>query len=292
MPAATTHVEFARDVFNSLSPALQDGIKNMPLYYLGSQGPDFFFFSRLMALPGSLKYCGDTMHEIKIAETIRYMDEYTARESALRSYFYGFLTHYALDSTAHPLICAFAAEEHAVLGTHETEAHFREEGEIDVYVLNRKNRSAHQYGVYTDLKVTKQDAALLAKMYHELLLDIYGIDAPVERIRQTAGEVYFATRALKPNRLKFALVEKIESLAGAPHLISGMMLENKKSLPAVLNLAHREWEVPGYGGLKDTRSFDDLYQEALEKAIHLMKKREPEDFDRSFVGLPIPIISW
>ena len=201
MPAATTHVEFARDVFNALPKELQDQVTNMQLYFLGSQGPDFFFFSRLMALPGSLKKYGDLMHVEKIAETIRFMDVYTERVPALRSYFLGFLTHYALDSTAHPLVCAFAAEEHKTLGTHETEAHFRMEGEIDVFMLNRKNRSARQYGVYTDLKVSKEDAALLAKMYHELLLAVYGMEVPEKNIRQTAGEVYFATRALKPDRL-------------------------------------------------------------------------------------------
>ncbi len=287
MPAATTHVEFARDVFNALPAELQNGIRNMPMYFLGSQGPDFFFFSRFMALPGTLHGYGNLMHDEKVAETMSFMDAYTEGKADLRSYFLGFLTHYALDSTAHPLICAFAAKEHETLGTHEGEAHFREEGEIDVWILKRKGRSPSQYNVFSDLRITKQDAEALADMYHALFLEVYGTDIPMSRIKETAYEVWLITKLLKPSRLKHALIRNGESLLKLPHMISGMMLQDKDTDPAVLNRKHEAWTVPGYGGLRDTRSFEELYEEALYKAERLLEKRSPEDFTKNFVGLPL-----
>ncbi len=287
MPAATTHVEFARDVFNHLSLEQQKGITDKSMYFLGSQGPDYFFFSRFMFLPGSLNKYGNLMHDEKVEEAIMFMDHYSEDIPALRSYFYGFLTHYSLDSTAHPLICSFADREHQETGVPVSEAHFREEGEIDVYVLGRCGRSAKQYNVYSDLHISKENAKLLAQMYHQLFLSVYEQDVPEKQIYKTAAEVHFITKALSPSAAKFKLVYQAEKLAKIPHLISGMMLENKNTDPAVLNLAHNEWRVPGYGTLTSRASFPELYDEAMAKAKHLIKERTHSDFDRTFVGLPI-----
>ena len=57
MPAATTHVAFAKDVYR-LNTDVQSKVENMPMYLLGSQGPDLLFFSRASILPGSLKKYG------------------------------------------------------------------------------------------------------------------------------------------------------------------------------------------------------------------------------------------
>ena len=112
MPAATTHVEFAKDVLRSMDEEHASMITNKGMFYLGSQGPDMLFFSRASLLPGSLKKYGDLMHDEKCDKFIEYFDKYSDNDSDLRSYFYGFLCHYALDSTAHPLINAVARDTH------------------------------------------------------------------------------------------------------------------------------------------------------------------------------------
>ena len=53
MPAATTHFEFAKDAYNLLDENIKEKITNLPLFYLGSEGPDLFFFSHYVALPNS-----------------------------------------------------------------------------------------------------------------------------------------------------------------------------------------------------------------------------------------------
>ena len=287
MPAATTHVEFARDVFNEMDPELQKSITDKQMYFLGSQGPDFFFFSRMMMLPGSLHRYGVLMHHKNVEEAIQFIDRYSADSPALRSYFLGFLTHYALDSTTHPLVNAFAKKEHEELGTNETEAHFRQEGEIDVYILKQHGRSFKEYNVYSDLHINEEDAHLLADMYHQLFLHVYDLDIPESRIYETAWQIHWITKALFPSKLKYNLVKKAEQLTKKPKLISGMMLYDKNTDSKVLNLDHEVWSVPGYPGLTSRSSFPDLYLEAKQKALHLMKERKHEDFDRSFDGRPI-----
>ena len=90
MPAATTHVAFAKDVYR-LNPDVQAKAVNMQMYLLGSQGPDLLFFSRASILPGSLKKYGNLMHEHKVYEIIRYFEQYAKKDPDLTSYIYGYL---------------------------------------------------------------------------------------------------------------------------------------------------------------------------------------------------------
>ena len=53
MPAATTHVEMAKDVLRT-SPEIAKLVKNRQMFFLGSQGPDLLFFNRASILPGSI----------------------------------------------------------------------------------------------------------------------------------------------------------------------------------------------------------------------------------------------
>ena len=53
MPAATTHAEFAKSVYEAMNEDQKKEITSFPMYYLGSQGPDLFFFHRYMFLPNS-----------------------------------------------------------------------------------------------------------------------------------------------------------------------------------------------------------------------------------------------
>ena len=113
------------------------------------------------------------------------------------------------------------------------------------------------------------------------------LDIPESRIFETAWQIHWITKTLYPSEWKYNLVKTVETMAKRPKLISGMMLFDKKTNSAVLNLDHEEWTVPGYPGLTSRSSFPDLYFEAEQKALHLMKERKHEDFDRTFDGRPV-----
>ena len=66
MPAATTHYEFSKDVYLSLDAKHADMITNLNMFYLGSQGPDLFFFNEAVITSKSLKKLGNRMHDEKI----------------------------------------------------------------------------------------------------------------------------------------------------------------------------------------------------------------------------------
>ena len=283
MPAATTHAEFAKTVYESLPKEQKDAITSMPMYYLGSQGPDLFFFHKYMFLPQSLNRYGSIMHSDRVRETIAYMKDHTHSPS-LHSYFMGFLTHYSLDSFCHPIINAFAKKECEEAGIHESEAHFRLEGEIDGWLLNRLSRSVRDYNVYNMIKISDSEAKELGRMYHGLFQVVYGINIPNRDIEQACRDCIRITRQLKPGRVKHRIARGIETAARMPHMITGMMLTDKEAaLPSVLNPKHDLWVWYG----KSRKSFPELMDEAREYAVGMLADPDPKKVKKDFTGVPL-----
>ena len=289
MPAATTHVEFARDVYARLPEELQKTITDLPLYCLGSQGPDLFFFSHAYFLPGSLSWMGSRLHGEKVEEVLRWMDAYTKERPLLRSYYAGYLCHYALDSSCHMIICSYARKEAERRGCTDSEAHFALEGELDIWALRRHNKLPEHYSVYDDLKVSKDAAVKLARMYNLMLLEIFGTYISERKLREAIFGIHRLTKALKPGSLnKYRAADRLENILRMPKLITGMMLDGKGAKdPDVLNEEHTVYTNVDYPELTDSRSFAELYELAEEKAAVLYADLNSMPIDTDFNGNPI-----
>lgn len=285
MPAATTHVEFARDVFLALDASCRKEITDLPMFLVGSQGPDLLFFSGFSVLPSSLAWIGGKMHDEKIAEVIRYFDEHAVADPSLRSYFYGYLCHYALDVNVHPLVYAFSRREAAETGRPEMEIHYRIESEYDIHVLSRKGRTWKEYDVYRSLKLPENDVRRLAILYEGMLKKVFGISVTCPRLMRAIRDVALMTRLLKPSGLKYAAAGIIEKAAHAPRLVTGMMLSSRKSGTA-LNASHQPWAPVFDPDETRTDSFDDLYDAARDLAVRLIHHHEDSDFRLTFCGEP------
>lgn len=287
MPAATTHVEFAKDVYALLDESARSLISDSAMYFMGSQGPDMLFFSGFSILPGTLSHIGGRMHDEKVDQVIRYFDAHAVSDPALRSYFFGYLCHYALDSTAHPLICALAHSESMKTGRTESEIHFRIEGEYDVYTLRQKGRDWNDYNVYEDLRLNSEDTRRLAILYHGMLGRVFSLDISVPHLIRAIGDVSRMTRLLKPGKAKYAFAGYMESLLKQPKMVTGMMLSEDKSMDD-LNEEHHLW-YPVYAP-NDARSesFPDLYSRAMGLAARLIHSHNDDDFTVNFVGAPYP----
>ena len=282
MPAATTHAEFAKSVYEAMPEEKKQKITSLPMYYLGSQGPDLFFFHRYMFLPNSLHQYGNLMHSQKVKETIAYMKAHTPTP-ALHSYYCGFLTHYSLDAFCHPIINAFAKMEQDLHGTHAREAHFRLEGEIDGWLLNKLGRSVKDYNVYNMLKISDQEVKELARMYHGLFQIVYALNIPEKTIENACRDCMRITRQLRPQKTKHRIARGIETVARMPHLITGMMLTDKENAqPAVLNPDHALWVWYG----ESRKTFPELMDEAREYALKLIPDADPAMIKKNFNGIP------
>ena len=283
MPAATTHVAFAKDVLR-LNRDIEKSISNYSMFTLGSQGPDLLFFSRASILPGSLKKYGNLMHEHKVYEVIHYFEEYADNDPDLTSYIRGYLCHYALDSTVHPLVYAvtssFCKDDHAK----ESEVHVGLEAEIDVWVLHQRGLTISDYNVYEDLKISNKDRKKLAGMYHAMFQDVLHLDIPVKSFEQTIIEISLWTAFLKPRKPVYNTIRACEKLIGN-HAFSNMMLCNKHD-ETIINVDHRHYTIPWHPNNIISDSFIDLYGKAFTKATELIKSHSRHDFILDFNGAP------
>jgi hypothetical protein len=285
MPAATTHVEFARD-FLRIHPEIAETIRNHHMFWLGAQGPDLLFFSRASILPGSLHKYGNLMHEKKVWEVMDFFDRYSRGDQDLRDYLKGYLCHYALDSRVHPLVYGCAHYEHETKGTNEGAAHIRMEAEIDVWLLHQRGRHRESYNVYKYLKIDQERRRKLAAMYAGMFEEVYHLEIPVKRIEHAITEVSVWTGFIRPRKLTKNLIFGMENLVGMPHALSNMMLNGAKP-GIILNLEHKTYGMPWNEKQTISRSFPELYGQALFYAEDLMKHHEKKDITLNFMGEPL-----
>ncbi len=287
MPAATTHVIFALDVLESLPNPIKKEITNKQMFQMGSQGPDMLFFSNFSVLPGTLHPIGSKMHDEKIREVISYFEEHCSKDSDLRSYFDGYLCHFALDQNEHLLVNGLAHQESQKTGRTEGEIHFTIEGEYDIYMLSQKGKTWKDYDVYQSLKLSDMDVKKLAILYNGMIETVFDQTVSIPKLMDAIKQVYTVTRLLKPNKAKYHFVSYIESVFKAPKMISGMMLNPDKT-PQHLNQNHKPWHPVFDQSITRTESFDDLYDVALKQAVQFIENLNIEtDVTKNFEGEPI-----
>lgn len=285
MPAATTHIEFAKDVYRSLSEDLKKKIANQQMFLLGSQGPDMLFFSKASVLPGSLHKYGNLMHNEKVPEVIAYFEHWISVDPDLTSYFMGYLCHYALDSTAHPLINAIAKARHEQAGVHEGAAHVTMEADIDVWILHQRGRKISSYDVNRIMKTADSDARKLAEMYSGMFAEVYGLTITAADLFRAIKEVSFYTGILYPRRITNLLISQAEKVLHMPAAISGMILVDKGNMQ-VINLDHTAYTLRFDESKQISASFPELYGQAALKAKRILCTRSDDDFALNFNGEP------
>ena len=109
MPAILTHDFFGQDVYAAHSHVIGKSIDEKDAFLLGNQGPDPLFY---LVLSPSMKQffgLGSAMHHdapskliAALKESLQVLEEHELPVG--RAYALGFLCHYALDSTMHPLV--------------------------------------------------------------------------------------------------------------------------------------------------------------------------------------------
>jgi hypothetical protein len=284
MPAATTHVEFAKDVLRTM-PLLKKDVTNSHMFWLGSQGPDMLFFSHASVMPGSLHKYGNLLHENKVYEVLSYFEKYAEGDGDLHSYLMGYICHYALDSTMHPLIYGRTSVVHQQNDEAEGVIHVAMESEIDVWTLNQRGKTVNDYNVFKYLGVDKESRFKLAEMYHCMFRNIFGIEIPASKIRHDIIEVDVWTKWIRPRKTTHDLIYAGESLAGGNHGLTAMMLYDTQVGP-IINLDHHAYTVPWAPHNTVCASVPELYGAAVLKAQRLLKHHEKKDFILDFKGEP------
>lgn len=284
MPAILTHDFFGQDAYGE---ALQTVRLFTPderdAFLLGNQGPDPLFY--LVAAPkrfDAFKKLGNTMHDDEPSQVLlslrQAVDALDGQDQGVaRAYVAGFLCHYLLDSTMHPLVyfwenglCSAGVE--GLDSTDGSIVHAEVERDLDEMVLYHKmHQTVATYRPY--------ERVLCAR---DRVLDFLGqLYAQAFCLRMTtnpevAKQVYpTAVRCFR--RVQRLFYSPAGGKANVLSLLEKPIVHERYSLCRAMshrdraqdtsdfdNREHKPWEDP-FTGAASTKSFWDLYHEALER---------------------------
>ena len=276
MADLVSHHLFGSGTRSVLPASAQRPVDKWPAcYYWGCQGPDPLFYRKIY-LGSPLHSLGNRMHSqhtgrlfAALARTVHLLSDEAGEMAA--AYFYGFLCHYALDSTIHPYVYCREEEfcaENARLNP--SAVHSSIESDIDCLVYERAyHRPVTEFEPERHYTLAPEEKAVLSVVLHAVLLDVYGEDIPVRELRRSFDEMLaWECFLYSDSRAVYRGARTLETLAGRGALLTGHMKVEPPAWDA-LNLSHRPWHNPWTPGEERRDSVPELFALARIRAASL-----------------------
>lgn len=145
MPTSLTHKIAADNILERMTDPQAKKIitENLPAYYSGSQGGDIFLLYKFyfFLCGAKMKMLGWALHYTRPQRFFCEGADYVKKQGSdtLKSYFYGYITHYCLDMFLHPHINA----ETKPMSTHNTlecalDILYAKENGVDAYAFDKE----------------------------------------------------------------------------------------------------------------------------------------------------------
>lgn len=251
---------------------------------IGTQGPDIFFFHRILpiAMPGfSMCKIGSALHRTKPAEIFEAFAEYcriSPSPNIAKSYIYGFIIHYALDRNCHPFVYCL---QNKILENnkhiHKSSAHNRIEMAMDTYLLNKRMNISDTRSFDT-AKTLDAPLEVIDEISHLLAFTIARVTTYSPKEKDIATAIADTKTMQKILRNKNGIIGGIcrgfETIIGPVcgyYKFSAMIrprdLEKAKKYGNINNMT---WISP-FTGEKSNLSFEDLFLIAKKDAQNLIQ---------------------
>lgn len=313
MPAILTHDFFGRDAEDTVSSQVNLISKDAhDAYMLGNQGPDPLFYLVIDPTISAQSRVGDLMHHARPAQLLTSLHDALsmltrAERPVGEAYAAGFLCHYLLDVTEHPLI--FAKEyEICDAGIENLDrsdgsiVHAEIERDLDEMVLyEKRHETVATYRPYRQvLRASDATLAIIDKLFFYMNLWSYSKTLELDTYTHAVKSFRVLQRSFySPTaKLSTALSLVDRAVRGTRYsLVKAMSHRSRASAKSdFANQDHRLWTNPFTGDIS-TESFWDLYEEALERTFDAQALFFSDDFDRAaadrlteglnFSGMPV-----
>lgn len=254
------HLKAADAIYKACPANIRETITNhRQAYNLGAQGPDVLFYHRIFpwTATSALKKFGHKVHTKNInAFFTRGFDHIEALDNQdlkalLSSYFYGFLTHYAIDTQTHPYIFYYSGHK----GGYN---HKYYECLLDSVMAKRTSMA---YGpTHKKIKLSSKDGLAIAHFLHTTIEEVYRAPADLEDIEESIKDMVTVLAVMyDPLHLKkplIGLIDKVSHSRGK--LITGIFPRKLDPDVDYFNLNHKEWYHPCPPHRPSRASFLDL----------------------------------
>ncbi len=179
MPAILTHYLFSQEV----APSMAGKSHCDDVYNWGSQGPDFLYFSPPIRRHWrTLAHIGTAMHEKNIERDFSFIatscqELHGIRQKILESYYYGYLSHYILDSVFHPYVYGLQRYlKKKMPKASDNYIHRHIETNLDVLFLKHyKNMTIRDFSVISHF-VRTPELNVVCQMYRRLFHTYFHTD--------------------------------------------------------------------------------------------------------------------
>jgi hypothetical protein len=282
MPAVLTHDQFGRDALGDVSAVLGFAtFDEHDAFMLGNQGPDPLFY--LVADPLSDKAThevGELMHHehpsrlfASLHDAISMLPEQERHVG--EAYAAGFLCHYLLDSTAHPLIFA---QQYAICGagvdgldeSDGSRVHAEIEKDLDEAVLYRRcGQTIDSFIPWKEcLQASDETLAVIDKIYFYLVLWTYSQTIPLGLYTRAVKSFRRMQRLFwAPGLTKRRVMGAVEETFSTKRYSLYQAMAHRVRAEEVSdfdNREHRPWTDPFTGERRD-ESFWDLFDVARSR---------------------------
>ena len=292
MPAIITHDLFGQDVYHELHASIGETRDEYEAFLLGNQGPDPLFYTVISPSLREFHQLGSTMHNVKPTELIAaFKDSLSvlAEDEAPigRAYALGFLCHYTLDSSMHPLVFA---QEYAVCDAgvdglardNGHEVHGTIESEFDEMALfTVRHQTIASFNPSVEiLKASDFVLDAISKMYAFVAMTVYGLFIPsdmfataVRNFRFVQGLFYSPTGSLR------AVIGRVEELVRPYSFYRSMSHRPVEITESQFGNHERAvWANP-FTGEESDLGFWEIFADAQEKAKSNIASFASKDFD-------------
>lgn len=279
MPSLITHDYFGREYLSSNKKTSSWSNDEVEAYLLGNQGPDPFFYAVITPRFYHYTSIGSLIHDKKPTEFLIALSEQSnklpsAEQPIAQAYIKGYLGHYLLDSTLHPLVYAFeyAIEEcgiSGISGKDHHEIHAIIESELDEMVLSQKyGLTVNAFRPYKEI-LRADDASLeiISRLYVQTIYTIFNRTIPYDLFKESVKNFRCVQRLFySPKGIKRKAISSVEKLFRRHSFYASMShLAVERNSSFYANDAHLPWANPFTFEIK-TDSFWDLFDAAQDRA--------------------------
>lgn len=290
MPAFCSHYL----LFQQLEDWLKDYSKEA-LYpatiSIGTQGPDVFFFHRAIPIfmkGKSQKAVGSELHHAKPEDIfdafIKYLNQ---KDSPIaKSYIYGFIMHYALDSICHPYV--FAKEKEITDSTkhvHHSSVHNQIEMSLDSYMLHKLLGfdDSTRFDAKATISCTDEEKTEIGSIVSFVVKEVLGKDVSKDEVVQAIDDMILFQRVTQEKHdLTSAVAKTLETpilpLIGYFKVSTMIRPRDWQSGIKYANLEHQKWQSPFDNSYKSD-SFEDLFYKSVFEAKNLINKFDKKTKD-------------
>lgn len=267
MPASLVHYEFYKKTTKNPEP----------IAYLGTQGPDPFFYYGLSISPTksakAIRKFGTFLHEVDPYITFKYLLEYVMgskneEKPILRPFLKGLLAHYLLDRNAHPYIwyiSGFVTDSDKNYQKYFNN-HASIESSIDVLLMHHYH---DQTTPFESVNYNKNELKIVSKMMYSLgkgcyknkYIKINSYEKAIKNMRTVHKVIYskngkkkeFFNKYLKNNPINIMCEDQLHNIK----------LD-------FLNLKHKEWRNCITNENPTNSNFYELFDNALKEYSHIV----------------------